>query len=255
MKTAIIIANHQKPKSVEFADVAMSFLDKAGYGVQMYEEGAPVCKTASFALVLGGDGINFGHLGYLSGISSEAPIDGLKRLVSGEYEIERRLMLNAQVIRGDKVIVDSICLNEASIHRSTLLHALSLDVMINTKHTETIVGDGVIVATPTGSTSYNLSAGGPVLTPTSSSIVITPVCAKYFPQSSIVTDGADETEICVSYETINEQGAPCLVLDGDERVTLENGDLVKIKRAEHDAKIIKITDKSFYQILKEKLSK
>jgi NAD+ kinase len=273
MKTAIIIANNQKPKSVEFADVAMSFLDKAGYGVQMYEEGAFVCKTASFALVLGGDGtilraskrlygldiplfgINFGHLGYLSGISSEAPIDGLKRLVSGEYEIERRLMLNAQVIRGDKVIVDSICLNEASIHRSTLLHALSLDVMMNTKHTETIVGDGVIVATPTGSTSYNLSAGGPVLTPTSSSIVITPVCAKYFPQSSIVTDGADETEICVSYETINEQGAPCLVLDGDERVTLENGDLVKIKRAEHDAKIIKITDKSFYQILKEKLSK
>lgn len=273
MKTAVIVPNTQKPKSVEFAGVAKDFLSENGYSVQMYEEGFPVSKDASFAIVLGGDGtilraakrfygldiplfgINFGHLGYLSEIGSECPMQGLERLVKGEYEIEERIMLEGEVIRNGESVLSFIGLNEASIHRSTLLHALSLDVMINTKHTETVVGDGVIVATPTGSTSYNLSAGGPVLTPTSKSMVITPVCSKYFPQSSIVIDGADETEISVSYETLNEEGSPCVVVDGEVRFPLQNGDLVRVRRAKHNAKIIKITDKSFYQILKEKLSK
>ena len=273
MKTAIIVANTQKQKSVEFAGIAKEFLISKGYRVRMYNDGDSVDKNASLAVVLGGDGtilrsakrfygldiplfgINFGHLGYLSEIGSETPMEGLSRLVSGNYEIENRLMLEGEVIRNGEVVLTFISLNEASVHRSTLLHALSLEVMINTKHTETLVGDGVIVATPTGSTSYNLSAGGPVLTPTSNSIVITPVCAKYFPHSSIVIDGGDETEIEVSFETINETGAPCVVVDGDIRFPLENGDVIKVRRAQHSAKIIKITDKSFYQILKEKLSK
>lgn len=273
MKTALIVANTQKAKSVEFANVAKEFLNNAGYCVQIYNDGDAVCKNASFAVVLGGDGtilrsakrfygldiplfgINFGHLGYLSEIGSETPMDGLKRLVSSEYEIEERIMLEGEVVRNGKTVLTFIGLNEANVHRSTLLHALSLEVLINQKHTQTIVGDGIIVATPTGSTSYNLSAGGPVLTPTSKSMVITPVCAKYFPRSSIVIDGDDITEIQVSYEIINETGTPCLVIDGDMRFPLENGDIVRIKRAKHNAKIIKMTDKSFYQILKEKLSK
>lgn len=273
MKTAIIVPNTQKPKSIEFASVAKEFLEGKGYTAQMYEEGFEASKDTSFAVVLGGDGtilraskrfygldiplfgINFGHLGYLSALGVDSPMEGLERLVRGEYEIEQRIMISGEVLRNGEAVLSFIGLNEASIHRSTLLHALSLDVMINTRHTETIVGDGVIVATPTGSTSYNLSAGGPVLTPTSKSMVITPVCAKYFPQSSIVIDGEDETEISVSYETLNETGAPCVIIDGDMRFPLENGDLIRIRRAEHNAQIIKITDKSFYQILKEKLSK
>ena len=272
MKTVIIVPNTQKPKSIEFASIAKEFLEKNGYEVQMYQENAPISK-ASFAIVLGGDGtilrsakrfygldiplfgINFGHLGYLSEIGADSSMQGLEKLVSGDYEIEERIMLEGDVIRNGRNALRFIGLNEASIHRATLLHALSLDVMINTKHTETVVGDGVIVATPTGSTSYNLSAGGPVLTPTSKSMVITPVCSKYFPQSSIVIDGEDETEISVQYETTNEEGAPWVVVDGEIRFPLQNGDLVRIKRAIHTAKIIKITDKSFYQILREKLSK
>ncbi len=273
MKTALIVANTQKSKSVEFANITKEFLDSKGYLVQMYKDGDAVCKNASFAVVLGGDGtilrsakrfygldiplfgINFGHLGYLSEIGPENPMQGLERLVSSDYEIEERIMLDGEVIRDGKSVLNFIGLNEASVHRSTLLHALNLEIMINSKHTGTIVGDGIIVATPTGSTSYNLSAGGPVLTPTSKSMVITPVCAKYFPHSSIVIDGDDETEIKVNFEIVNETGAPCVVIDGDVRFSLENGDLIKVRRAKHNAKIIKMTEKSFYQILKEKLSK
>lgn len=273
MKTALIVANTQKLKSVEFAEIAKQFLSGNGYDVSIYSDGEAVCENASFAVVLGGDGtilrsakrfygldiplfgINFGHFGYLSEIGSETPMQGLKRLVSGDYEIEERIMLEGEVIRNNESVLSFIGLNEANVHRSTLLHALRLEVMINSKHTQSIVGDGIIVATPTGSTSYNLSAGGPVLTPTSKSMVITPVCAKYFPRSSIVIDGEDETEIEVGYELVNETGSPCLVIDGDIRFQLENGDLIKVRRAKHNAKIIKMTDKSFYQILKEKLAK
>lgn len=273
MKNAIIVPNTQKEKSVEFAPVAKEFLENSGYTVQMYTDTQAPCENAEFAIVLGGDGtilrtakrfygldiplfgINFGHLGYLSEVSADDSYNGLERLISKEYEIEERIMLSGEVIRNGNSVFSFVSLNEASVYRSTLMHALRLEVMINTKHTETIYGDGVIVATPTGSTSYNLSAGGPVLTPTSSSIVITPVSPKYFPRSSIVTDGADETEIEINFETVNETGAPCIEIDGDMRFVLENGDMIKIRRANKTAKIIKITDKSFYQILREKLSR
>lgn len=273
MKKAIIIPNTLKQKSVEFASVASDFLKSKGYNPQIYNEGDALTENAEFAVVLGGDGtilraakklygtdipvlgINFGHLGYLSEIGPDDSYEGLSRLVSGDYIIENRLMLEGEVIRNGEVMLEFISLNEASIYRSTLMHALKLELMINTRHTETVVGDGVIVATPTGSTSYNLSAGGPVLTPTSSSIVITPVSPKYFPRSSIVTDGEDETEIKINFEAVNEKGSPCIEIDGDVRFALQNDDMIKIRRAPHSAKIIKITDKSFYQILREKLSR
>lgn len=272
LKKAIIVANTLKSSSVEFAEKAKCFLEEKGYQIQIHNDADAPISDAEFVIVLGGDGtilraakklygidapifgINFGHLGYLSAAGQEDAIEGIERLIEGKYTVEERLMLKGEVVREGKCVCDFISLNEASVYRSTLMHALALDVMINTKHTEIIYGDGVIIATPTGSTSYNLSAGGPVLTPTSNSIVITPVSPRYFPRSSIVTDGGDETEIRINFETINETGAPCVEVDGDLRFALQNDDLIKIKRAEKTAKIIKITDESFYQILRKKLS-
>ncbi len=273
MKNAIIIPNTLKQKSVDFANIALDFLMKKGYDAKIYSNTEPLPDTAELAVVLGGDGtilraskrlygkdvpifgINFGHLGYLSEVGSESALDGLELLCKGSYIIEKRLMLEGEVIRNGERVLEFVGLNEASIYRSTLLHALKIEVSINSKPTETLCADGVIVATPTGSTSYNLSAGGPVLTPTSNSIVITPVSPKFYPRSSIVTDGADETEIKIGFETINETGSPCIEVDGDTRFALQNGDMIKIRRAPHSAKIIRISDKSFYQILREKLSK
>ena len=273
MKNAIIIPNTLKQKSVDFAKIAQDFLTKKGHNATIHSNTDTLPSEAELAVVLGGDGtilraakrlygtdipifgINFGHLGYLSEVGSEDAIDGLETLTNGNYIIEKRLMLEGEVIRNGERVIEFVGLNEATIYRSTLLHALKIEVSINGKPTETLSADGVIVATPTGSTSYNLSAGGPVLTPTSNSIVITPVSPIFYPRSSIVTDGSDETEISVSFETVNETGLPCIEVDGDARFALENGDIIKIRRAPHDAKIIRISDKSFYQILREKLSK
>ena len=121
--------------------------------------------------------------------------------------------------------------------------------------TQTVVGDGLIVATPTGSTSYNLSAGGPVLTPNANNIVLTPISPKYFPRSSIVANGEDEIEVKIIVDSVVKTGNPALQIDGDNAFELNDGDVIKIKRNDGYAKVIKLTSQSFYQVLRKKLSK
>ena len=142
-----------------------------------------------------------------------------------------------------------------AIDKGIVLKAFVAEVFINGMHTQTVVGDGLIVATPTGSTSYNLSVGGPVLTPNSKNIVLTPISPKYFPRSSVVANGEDEIEIRVLVDSIVKTGNPALQIDGDDAFTLNDGDVIKIKRNVKDAKIIKVTNQSFYQVLRKKLSK
>lgn len=272
MKKVIIVPNTLKQSTIEYARELIEILTQREICAQIYNDGDEIPENA-LVIVLGGDGtilrcakrfygketrlfgINFGHLGYLSAISPDEAIDGIERLIAGNYTTENRTMLEGEILRDDKSVGSFIGLNEACIFRSNLLHALKAEVLINGKHTETLIGDGVLISTPTGSTAYNLSAGGPVLTPTSRSMVITPVSTTYFPRASIVIDGDDTVEIIIKYETIGESGAPCIEIDGETRYSLRNGDIIKIKRAEHCASIVKITDKSFYQILKEKLSR
>lgn len=272
MKKIIIVPNTLKQKSVEYARKAKELLEKKGVCAQIYSENDPVPRDAELAIVLGGDGtmlrtakrffgldiplfgINFGRLGYLSAVGEDDADEGIERLLQGSYTVEERIMLSGKIIREGSTVLEFISLNEACLSRSTLIHAFQAELAINKKVTETIVGDGVIVATPTGSTAYNLSLGGPILTPTSKNMVITPISPTYFQRFSIVIDHDDEVDIAVKYENVSENGKPCIEIDGESRHTLENNDIIKIRRAPHTTKIVKISDKSFYQTLKEKLS-
>ncbi|MBQ2809451.1 MAG: NAD(+)/NADH kinase [Clostridia bacterium] len=272
MKSVIIVPNTLKQATIQYAQELLKILGERGIDAKIYNDENEVPASA-LAIVLGGDGtilrsakrfygkdillfgINFGHLGYLSAISPNEAIDGIERLVSGNYIIEQRTMLEGEIIRNGKSEAHFIGLNEACVFRSSLMHALRAELSINKKHTETIIGDGVVISTPTGSTAYNLSLGGPILTPTSKSMVVTPISPTYFPKASIVIDGGDEAEVLISFETADENGAPCIEIDGEIRYSLQNGDVIKIKRSEHTAQIVKITEKSFYQILREKLSR
>ncbi|MBR2295987.1 MAG: NAD(+)/NADH kinase [Clostridia bacterium] len=272
MKSVIIVPNTLKQATIQYAQELLKILGGRGIDAKIYNDGDEVPASA-LAIVLGGDGtilrsakrfygkdillfgINFGHLGYLSAISPNEAIDGIERLVSGNYIIEQRTMLEGEIIRNGKSEAHFIGLNEACVFRSSLMHALRAELSINKKHTETIIGDGVVISTPTGSTAYNLSLGGPILTPTSKSMVVTPISPTYFPKASIVIDGGDEAEVLINFETADENGAPCIEIDGEIRYSLQNGDVIKIKRSEHTAQIVKITEKSFYQILREKLSR
>lgn len=273
MKKAIIIPNYLKEESISFSETATRILAENGYEVTILKENELPKSEADFALVLGGDGtllrackkmyildipmlgINFGNLGYLTECNPDNAIDAIKKIVSGEYTIEERLMLDGVVLRNGVEAYSFSALNEASLYRSSLLKAFNMELYINGLLTQTMVGDGVIVATPTGSTSYNLSVGGPVLTPNADNMVITPVSPKYYPRSSLVVNGSDELEIKINVNSITKIGSPSLQIDGDVAFELKSGDVIKIRKHSKKARIIKVENSSFYKILSKKLSK
>ena len=271
MKKAIIIPNYIKSESMDFAKEAEKILTQNGYEVLVLKENDEPCNDANFAIVLGGDGtvlraskklyklgipmlgINFGHLGYLTECNPDLAVSAIDSLIKGNYTIDNRFMLKGSLERNGEEIYSFVALNEASFYRSTLLKAFTAELYINSMLTQTVVGDGLIVATPTGSTSYNLSAGGPVLTPNSKNIVLTPISPKYFPRSSIVAEGCDKVEIKVIVDSCVKAGNPALQIDGDNAFELNDGDIIRIEKNPECAKTIKITDQSFYQILRKKL--
>ncbi len=273
MKRAIIIPNYLKAESVGFCCTAKKLLEDIGYSVEVLAECDMPSEKAEFALVLGGDGtilrackklyqldipvfgINFGNVGYLTACNPDTAIECINRVVNGECKIEKRMMLNGSVKRGGKEVCTFVALNEATLFRSTLKKAFKAELYINGLNTQKILGDGVIVSTPTGSTSYNLSAGGPVLTPESSNMVITPVSPMNFLRSPIVTGGEDVIEIKVGIDALVPNAAVSLEIDGDSSFDILNGDVIRLEKAQETARIIKVNDVSFYQILKEKLSK
>lgn len=273
MKKAIIVPNYLKAESMGFCKVAKEMLEKIGYDIEVMAENDMPSSKADFALVLGGDGtilrackklykydipvfgINFGNIGYLTGCNPDIAVECINKVVCGEYKLENRLMIEGEVIRKGKVIHSFVALNEATLFRSTLKKAFKTELFINGLNTQTILGDGVIIATPTGSTSYNLSAGGPVLTPESNNMVITPVSPMQFLHTSIVTGGNDTIELKVKINSLLENATISLEIDGDSSMEIYDGDMLRIKRAENTAKTIKVNDISFYQILRQKLSK
>lgn len=273
MKKAIIVPNYLKAESVGFCDVAKGMLEGMGYTVEVLAESDMPSGSADFAMVLGGDGtilrackklyqlnipvfgINFGNVGYLAACNPDDAIECINKVVNGEGKIENRIMLRGTVERNGKTVFSFVALNEATLFRSTFKKAFRAELYINGMNTQEILGDGVIVSTPTGSTSYNLSAGGPVLTPESSNIVVTPVSPMHFLRSSIVTSGEDVIEIRVGLNAIVPNASVSLEIDGDLSFDVLDGDIIRIERAQQKAKTIKVDDVSFYQILKEKLSK
>ncbi|MBQ7761124.1 MAG: NAD(+)/NADH kinase [Clostridia bacterium] len=273
MKKAIIIPNYLKENSIDFSYVAKELLIKNGYQVQVLDEKELPKEKTEFALVLGGDGtllrackklythdipmlgINYGNLGYLTGCNPENALEAIEKIVSGDFTIEERAMLSGEVIRNGENVYSFVALNECAFYRASFLKAFTMEIYINGVFTHNVVGDGLIVATPTGSTSYNMSVGGPVLTPNADNMVITPVSPIYFPKSSLVTNGADNIDIAIKVNSVTKIGTPSLQIDGDVAFELQNGDTVKIRKHVKCAKIIKVSDRSFYQVLSQKLSK
>ena len=273
MKRAIIVPNYLKAESMGFCNVAKNMLEGMGYSVDVLGEHDVPSNNAEFALVLGGDGtilrackklytlnipvfgINFGNVGYLAGCNPDTAVECIERVVSGNYKVENRLMLQGEFVRNGSVAYSFVALNEATLFRSTLKKAFKTEIYINGMSTETVLGDGVVIATPTGSTSYNLSAGGPVLTPESDNIVITPLSPMQLVCSSIVAGGNDTIDVRVAINSLFNDACVSLEIDGDCSFDIYDGDIIKIKKAENTAKTIKVDNVSFYQILRKKLSK
>lgn len=193
-------------------------------------------------------GINVGHKGFLAGIEVEQMERYLQYIVSGRYECRERMMLEAEVWRGDEELGRYLAFNDVVVSRGPFTRILKLDAYVNDDFLESYSGDGVIVASPTGSTGYSLSAGGPIVNPSLDLLVITPICPHSIYNRSIVATGTEKVTLRVK----SSQSQVVLTVDGQVGFALVDDDRVVVGRAGQKVMLVSFHDNSFYRLLHQK---
>lgn len=174
----------------------------------------------------------------------------LAPLAHGIYTVEERMMLEVRVLRGDKVLHEDFALNDAVISKGSMARVAEMEVLADRIKAASITGDGVIIATPTGSTAYSMSAGGPIVEPTSRCMIVTPVCAHQLAARAMVL--APERVVTVQIPKWNRKYL-YLSVDGGKAIRLTGGDRVESRRAERSTQLVRLADRSFYQVINQKL--
>ena len=252
---------------------------------QEYTDVAQIPEDVDCILVLGGDGtllqaardiiqrdipllgINLGTLGYLAEIEETGMDAAMNQLLSGEYEVEQRMMLTGRIVRGGihqqkhkenglpaYETENSYALNDITITRSGSLQIIRFRICVNGQFLNEYHADGVIVATPTGSTGYNLSAGGPIVEPKAELLLITPISPHTLNTRSIILAPEDKIEIEIGAGREESVQQVEVNFDGSHNVMLYTGDKVEIERAETTTGIVKLNKASFLEVLHKKLS-
>ena len=193
--------------------------------------------------------INMGRLGFFSENLDSDYRKLMKKILEKKYVIDSRLLLRCTVQRGKRRAFTRRALNEATIARDALARMVSLKTTVNDLKLTTYVADGLIVSTPTGSTGYSLSAGGPIIDPSLDSIVLTPISPHSFTQKPIILPPS--SRIKVSITTSNDR--LFLTMDGQTGFHLKDNDIVKVKRSSKRLKIARVTRTSYFQTLRKKL--
>lgn len=196
-------------------------------------------------------GVNIGTMGFMAELES-SELEKLAQLAQGNYTIDSRMMLDVTVHRDRDIIFHDICLNDAVITKGAVARIVNLSVRCDGVQAMEYGGDGVIVATPSGSTAYSLSAGGPVVEPEANSIIITPICAHDIVSKCIVA--SDRRVVTVSM-TQNARRNAFLSVDGGKALRLNMGDVTSIQKSKYVTKLIKLNDRSFYDVVNTKFRK
>lgn len=194
-------------------------------------------------------GVNLGGLGFLTEITLEELYRVLERVVQGDFVTDERVVLNASVIRRGERMAEFTVLNDAVVNKGALARIIDLETTINGEYLTTYKSDGLILSTPTGSTAYNLSAGGPIVYPSLHCIIITPICPHTLTNRPIMIP--DDVEIRVALKT--KQQEVILTLDGQQGFTLEFEDVVEVRKAEGHILLIKSPYRHYFELLREKL--
>lgn len=235
-----------------------------------YTNPAEVPKDTQCVIVLGGDGtliqatrdlvdlelpfvgVNLGTLGYLAELEIQNIKESLDALIEDKFVVQERMMLSGSLIRAGEVLEENIALNEVVVGRGCALNVIRFRVSVNGRFLNSYAADGVILGTPTGSTGYNLSAGGPILEPEASMILLTPISPHSMINRSIVL--ADTAEVEIEMTKVGAGGA-ILAFDGNGSMTgLENGDRLRIRKSDKKTKILTLSKESFLEILRNKMS-
>ena len=194
-------------------------------------------------------GVNLGSVGFMAELE-RTELNALHLLGKGVYTTEDRMMLDIRVMRSGKLISENLALNDAVISNGSMARVAELEVLADGDLVTEVTGDGIIIATPTGSTAYSMSAGGPIVEPTSSCIIVTPVCAHQLSARAMVL--GSERKVTVQLPKGSRKHL-FLSVDGGKAVRLAGGDRVEITRSAHTTKLIRLTQRSFYQIFRQKL--
>ena len=283
MATVGLVVHEQRPEAAELAREAARWLVARGHGVRLPKEDAEnvglpdlgwpaeeLGPGLDFTVTLGGDGtilravslvsragvpllgVNLGRLGYLADLEPEGLADALERVLAGRYAIEERMLLSVVVHRaGEPPVIPAVggdmwALNEAVIERPAAGRTVHVAVEVERRFWTTYAADGLIVATPTGSTAYAFSAGGPIVSPNVRALIMTPVSAHMSFDRSLVVDAADSVRIEVTDRPAT------LVLDGREVGLLEKGDAIVCTEAPGSVRFVTLGARDFYGILKAK---
>ena len=194
-------------------------------------------------------GINFGTLGYLVEFTDGEMASALDAVVAGDYSLDRRMMLAADVYRGGERLMHDRVLNDVVISKSALARIIEIETTIDRQFVNCFRADGLIISTPTGSTAYNLSAGGPVIYPSMGAVVITPICPHTLSNRPLVVP--EDAEFELTLKTPREEVA--LTLDGQVGMPLEYGDRVVVRKSRTTFNLIQAPARNYFDILRNKL--
>ncbi|MBI5740884.1 MAG: NAD(+)/NADH kinase [Nitrospirae bacterium] len=277
MRRIGIVAKKGEPEAVNavrdfvgrLRDKGISFYVDAGTASPLKIKGCPmkdIPGKADIVIVFGGDGtllsvarlvgslgvpilgVNLGGLGFITEVSRDEIDKEIDKVFSGEYGLEERIMLHADVFRGRRRIVRHNALNDVVMNKSALSRMFELEISINGRYVSTFRADGLIISTPTGSTAHSLSAGGPILYPTLESFLMTPICPHTLTSRPIVLP-----DTFVLEATVKNGDDIYLTLDGQVGFPLKVKDRIKISKADYKTKFIVLHDRDYFQILRAKL--
>jgi NAD+ kinase len=226
-------------------------------------------QECDLAIVVGGDGtllnaarslapfdialvgVNQGHLGFLTDVSPAEMEEKLSEILAGQYNEDERFLLHCTVLRDGEHINESVALNDVVVHKWDVARMLETETYVNGHFLNNLRSDGLIVSTPTGSTAYALSGGGPILQPCLNAIVLVPICPHTMSNRPIVVDGGNIIEIIVRGSGHSHAQVTC---DGQINFGLMAGDRVRVRKAEHKVRLIHPVDHDHFHILRNKLS-
>lgn len=280
MKSVAIISKPDKPELSKIMPELVSWLEQHQYKVNLDRESAAYYHNHTdvvareqiadccpeFAIVLGGDGtllsaaralapmkvpilgVNLGSLGFLTEVPLPDLYSALQAVIADKCEVEVRSMLQAAVFRDGQQLADQHALNDVVISKTTIARLASFDIFINGEFVSGYRGDGLIISTPTGSTAYNLAAGGPILVPQVEGMVITPICPHSLSHRPLVVRDSVEIEINVKSAT----DEAFLSIDGQIGIPVAEGDRLVCRKSPYTTKLMRL-EKSFFEVLRTKL--
>ncbi|MBS7008015.1 NAD(+)/NADH kinase [Anaerostipes sp.] len=278
MKNFLIMTNEVKDPGFAASNRIKDYLEARGGKAVLREDFTEDTQTysnipedAECVIVLGGDGtmlhasrliaphdlpvvgVNLGTLGFLTEIEMSHLSEGLDDLLSDRFHIEERMMLEGCIFHRDISCYRLSALNDIVITRSGFSRIISFKIIVNGELLDVYAADGVIISTPTGSTGYNLSAGGPIVNPEANVILITPVCPHSLQAKSIVLGEWDTIEIHIQKVRKTQLEEALVTFDGQVAERLNPGDIIKINKSRKVAKVVKVQEKSFYHTLRAKV--